>query len=465
MINQETTGTRWAVAGGGMLGLATAWELIKRGQDVTLLDAGKEIGGLTSAWKLGDITWDRFYHVTLLSDTKLRKLLDELGLEKEIEWVQTRTGFFSNNKLYSMSNSLEFLLFPVLNLYQKFRLGSTIFWGSKIKDWRAMEQIPVETWLRRWSGNSTFEKIWLPLLKAKLGDAYKRASAAFIWSYIDRMYKARRSGMKREMFGYVPGGYQRIIATITSELQARGCRILSDAAVRKIEKIPTSTSVQVAYGPRGNETTEDFDRVVLTIPSQVISDACEQLDEDEHRKLNSVEYIGVVCTSLLLDRPLGGYYVTNITDSWVPLTGIIEMGSIVKPEKLNGKYLVYLPQYLMAEDERLLESDDSIHERCLATLEKMYPDFHRDQVQAIQTARAKYVMALPTLNYSQTRPSIVSSLPGVYLLNSSQIVKGNLNVNEVLELLEMELDATIWKDHLSIGQSTVGGHSVAVQFS
>ncbi len=44
-------------------------------------------------------------------------------------------------------------------------------------------------WLRRWSGNSTYEKIWLPLLKAKLGDAYQRASASFIWAYIDRMYK------------------------------------------------------------------------------------------------------------------------------------------------------------------------------------------------------------------------------------------------------------------------------------
>ena len=454
MINQETPKTRWAVAGGGMLGLAAAWELIKLGQDVTLLDAGKDLGGLTSAWKLGDVTWDRFYHVTLLSDTKLRKLLDELGLEKEIEWVQTRTGFYSNDKLYSMSNSLEFLLFPVLNLYQKLRLGSTIFWGSKIKDWRAMEKIPVETWLRRWSGNSTFEKIWLPLLKAKLGDAYQRASGAFIWSYIDRMYKARRSGMKREMFGYVPGGYQRIIATITKELQSRGCRIQSDATIRNIESVPDQGGLQVTYGPKGSEMTESFDRAILTIPSQVISQVCPQLEEEEHRRLNSVEYIGVVCTSLLLDKPLGGYYVTNITDSWVPLTGIIEMGAIVKPEKLNGKYLVYLPRYLMAEDERLLESEESIHERCLTTLEKMYPSFHRDQVQAIQTARAKYVMALPTLNYSETRPAIVSSLPGLYLLNSSQIVKGNLNVNEVLELLHEELPTSVWQDHLQVASTT-----------
>jgi protoporphyrinogen oxidase len=437
-MSQSKAKTRWAVVGGGMLGLATAWRLLQRGDEVVILEANPEPGGLTSAWQLGDVTWDRFYHVTLLSDTRLRGLLDELGLEQEIEWVQTRTGFYSGGKLYSLSNSIEFLKFPVLNLYQKMRLGGTIFFGSKIRDWRGMEKLTVEKWLRRWSGNSTYEKIWLPLLKAKLGDAYQRASASFIWAYIDRMYKARRSGMKREMFGYVPGGYQRILQTMIDAIKKRGGELRTSAPLQHLER-SSDGKVSIRYGQPGQETIESFDRAILTIPSQLISKTCPSLSEDEHRRLNQVEYLGVVCTSLLLDQPLGGYYVTNITDSWVPLTGVIEMGAIVKPEKLGGGYLVYLPQYLLAEDERLQENTESIHERCLATLEKMYPAFRRESVRAIQTARAKYVMALPTLDYSLKRPRVASSIPGVYLLNSAQIVKGNLNVNETLELMEESL--------------------------
>ncbi len=164
MRSQES----WAVVGGGMLGLATAWRLAQSGARVTLLEAAPQLGGLTSCWSLGDVTWDRFYHVTLLSDTRLRALLDEIGLEKEIRWVTTRTGFYSNGKLHSLSSSLEFLKFPPLSLLQKFRLGGTIFYASKLRDWQALEKIPVADWLRRLSGRSTFEKIWLPLLKAKL---------------------------------------------------------------------------------------------------------------------------------------------------------------------------------------------------------------------------------------------------------------------------------------------------------
>ena len=154
-----------------MLGLATAWRLAQRGEKVTVLEAASELGGLTSAWTLGDTSWDRFYHVTLLSDTRLRALLEEIGLEKEIRWVQTRTGFFSSGKLYSLSSSFDFLKFPPLSLWQKFRLGSTIFYASKLRDWKALERVPVDKWLRKLSGKSTFEKIWLPLLKAKLGEA------------------------------------------------------------------------------------------------------------------------------------------------------------------------------------------------------------------------------------------------------------------------------------------------------
>lgn len=443
---QSDTPQSWAVVGGGMLGLATAWRLAERGQKVTLLEAAPELGGLTSAWKLGDTTWDRFYHVTLLSDTRLRAILSEIGLEKEIRWVQTRTGFFSDGKLYSLSSSFDFLKFPPLSLWQKFRLGSTIFFASKLRDWKALERIPVEKWLRKLSGKSTFEKVWLPLLKAKLGDAYKRTSAAFIWSYIDRMYKARRSGMKREMFGYVPGGYRRILQVLGAALEARGATISTSSPVTNVVHDATTNQLQVTCGTGPNQRTQSFDRVVMTAPSPIIDQACAGLNEEERSRLNNAEYLGVICTSLLMDRPLAGYYVTNVIDSWVPLTGIIEMGAIVDPQYLGGHYLVYLPRYLMANDAGFEESDDAIHERCLTTLEKMYPNFDRSQVAAIQTARARHVMALPTLRYSEQLPPVVSSVPGLYLLNSAQVTKGNLNVNETIEIVERELEQSVWPD-------------------
>ncbi len=427
---------QWAVVGGGMLGLSTALRLAKADQQVTLFESGPTIGGLTSSWQIGDAQWDMFYHVILLTDTKLRALLTELCLDKEIQWVTTRTGFYCDGRLHSLSSSLEFLRFPPLNFWQKFRLGATIFYASKIRNADYLEQIPVEAWLRKLSGDSTFEQIWQPLLRAKLGNAYQRTSALFIWATIDRMYKARRSGMKREMFGFVPGGYRRILNQLHEKVASLGVTIQTSSPVNQIHYQSDSGRFQVTLGHDDQRRLAEFDRVMMTVPSPVISKACPQLTQDEHYRLRQAEYLGVICTSLLLDQPLGGYYVTNITDNWVPLTGIIEMGSIVRPELLVGKYLVYLPQYMLADDPRFGESDDAIHDRCLATLEKMYPDFNRARVHAIRTARARHVMTIPTLEYSSRMPHVISSVPGLYLLNSAQIKVGCLNVNEILELVE-----------------------------
>ena len=439
---------RWLVVGGGVMGLKIAKELVEKGQEVTVAEAAPQFGGLASAWNLGDVTWDRFYHVTLLSDTNLRKLLDDLGLEEEIEWVETKTGFFAGGKLLSMSNTAEFLRFPVLTLLERLRLGGTIFYASKIRNWRRMEKLTVEKWLRRWSGNGAFEKVWLPLLKAKLGEAYKQTSAAFIWAHTARMYKARRSGAKKEMFGYVPGGYARILDRFCEFLTERGVRLLPGHPVQGVRKVDgeatQGTQLEVDFG---DGRVEVFDNVVSTIASPLIAKQCDELTDTEKSQLSSVKYLGVVCASMLLKEPISPYYVTNITDTWVPLTAVIEMSTIVDSQsQLGGNHLVYLPKYMPDDHEGLNESDASYKEKCLSTLEKMYDHFSRDNVLAFQISRAKYVAALSTLDYSTRLPPIVTSVPGFYALNSAHILDGNLNVNDTVRIGTEKLEQLVWPD-------------------
>ena len=449
MNEQRDEPLSWGVVGGGFAGLRTAMVLAQRGERVTLIEASDRLGGLASPWSIDHVEWDRYYHVILLSDRYLRSVLKEIQLDDEIEWVQTKTGFLASGKLYSLSSSIDFFFFPVLNWIQKFRLGLTIFAGSKIRHWRPLEQILVEDWLRKWSRNSTFEKIWRPLLKSKLGDAYQRTNASFIWAYIQRMYSARRSGLKREMFGYVPGGYRRVIDALGPYLEQLGVHVKLATSVQSVSRNQEGR-FELAVETREATAHEVFDRVVLTTPSSHIASVTTDWTGDERTRLTDTEYLGVICTSLLLDRPLGGYYVTNLLDPGIPFTGIIEMGSILPMEKLGGNYLVYLPRYLMSDDPGFDEPDAEIHTRAIQTLKKIYPGFQAEWVRAIRTARAKSVMALPTLGYSNRRMPVTTSIPGLYCLNSARIVEGTLNVNEVLRLVDEEFEQGIWNPHLAL---------------
>jgi len=432
-----------AIVGSGFLGLTLALRLAESGKKVTVFESASEIGGLASVWNLGGIVWDKHYHVTLLSDLRLRKILAEIGLENELEWRETKTGFYTDGKLVSMSNTLEFLRFPPLDLISKFRLGTTIFYASRVKDWKALEKIPVEDWLTRLSGKKTFEKIWLPLLRAKLGESYRETSAAFIWATIQRMYAARKSGLKKEMFGYVRGGYARVLEKLGEYLREKGVEIRLNSRVEKIEK-QFDGSVLIYQRDNCNTvdssqlTVDSFDTVFITAPANAAAQICPQLTEIEKERLNRIRYQGIVCASVLMKNSLSPFYVTNITDE-APFTAVIEMSALVDKSEFGGNALIYLPKYVAPDDAMFEKTDDEIKEMFLAALEKMYGDFRRADVLEFKISCVRQVFALSTLNYSANLPSMKTSLENVFIVNSAQITNGTLNVNETVALAERAL--------------------------
>ena len=469
--------------------MTLALRLAEAGAKVTMFESSDRIGGLAAAWEIGGFEWDKHYHVTLASDSYTRKIVEEIGLGDEFKWVETKTGFYTDGKLHSMSDTMEFLKFPPLGLIDRLRLAATILYASRQTDWRSLEKIPVADWLVKLAGKRTFEKIWRPLLGAKLGDSYERTSAAFIWATIQRMFAARRSGLKKEMFGYVRGGYARVLRQFSETLMAKGVEIHLNSEIDRIEKLPNGslrvlprrsrrrtdekkvvlrrgemvveapkyarvhTSAPVSPGFSGMFLSEpglragievspdaalamrEYDQVILTCPSRKAAEMLPQLPEHEAAKLRNIEYQGIVCASVLMKCSLSPFYVTNITDD-APFTGVIEMTALVDKREFGQNTLVYLPKYVSPDDELFEKTDAEIRESFFAGLERMYPHFKRNDVIAFRVSRVRNVFPLPVLNYSDSLPSVRTSIENVFVVNSSQIVNGTLNVNETVQLAE-----------------------------
>jgi protoporphyrinogen oxidase len=424
----------WGIIGGGMLGMTLALRLTQQGHKVTIYESAENVGGLTSSWQMNGTVWDKYYHVILMSDLNTRKILQEIGLENDMQWVETKTGFYSDGKLYSMSNIIEFFKFPPINIIDKFRLGVTIFAASKIKNWQRLENIFVADWLTKWSGKRVFEKIWLPLLKAKLGDNYKNTSAAFIWTTIQRMYAARKSGLKKEMFGYMAGGYEKINKKFEGHLLKLGVTIQCNTKVSAVEKTGDGLLKVTTQN-----NTQTFDNVISTLSSQASVTIAPQLTEEEKQKHNSIKYLGVICPSVLLKKAISPYYVTNITDSWPPFTGVIEMTALIDKKEVDGKHLVYLPKYVNPDDALFDKDDATLRKIFCDALFKMYPQISEEDILFWGASKARVVFALPTINYSKNIPGITTSINNYYIINSAQIINGTLNVNETILVAENKL--------------------------
>lgn len=430
--------TEYGIIGGGILGMSVANNLSKQGYKVTVIEAAPKAGGLAGSERIGGYIWDRFYHVILLSDTNTRQLIHELHLDNLVHWVKTQTGFYTKNGLYPFSGAMDYLKFSPLNLYEKFRLGITILYASRIKNWKKLEAIPIEEWLIKVSGKTTYKKIWEPLLRAKLGDEYQRTSAAFIWATIQRMYAARRSGLKNEMFGYVEGGYEKVLKKFYDKLTEQQVNFRFNVIVNKIEKNKNKVEVQSDKGE-----TLCFDKVICALPSSIAANIVMGLNEEEQKAHKSIEYMGVICPSFLLKKPLTPYYITNITDSTIPFTGIIEMTALVDKDTFDGNNLIYLPKYLKSSDNLFNINESEIIDYFFSNLQKMYPQLNKEDIIASNLAKSRNVFALNTLNYSKKLPAVTTSVEGVFILNSAQIVNGTLNINESIQLSEKFLSQII----------------------
>ncbi len=222
-------------------------------------------------------------------------------------------------------------------------------------------------------------------------------------------------------------------ATTESSTVSRTSSTGEESSAGSVPGSPTSEQARAGIAVAVGDETLDFDRVVVTAAAPLAARLIEGLEPGERMALNEVEYQGVVCASMLSDRGLGGFYVTNITDE-APYTGVIEMSALVDRAEFGGLHLTYLPRYTAPGDDILTLSDDEVEDRFVQALGEMFPGFERANVKAFRVSRVPHVFPIPTIGYSSRVPPMKTSVPGVFFVSSAQILNGTLNVNETLQL-------------------------------
>lgn len=454
------------VVGGGMLGLTLSLRLLQRGHTVELFEAAPQLGGLACAQDYGAFVWDRFYHVILAQDLKLIGLLQELGLGRDLRFTRTGTGYYTHGRLFPMSSSLDFLRFPHLSPVDKARLGLLVTYATRVADPWPLYNVSAADWLTKICGRRAYQEFWQPLLRAKFGPFHDKVAAVFIWATLTRLFGARSSVAGSETMGYVRGGgYSRVWRRFEEVLRRRGARLHMGAPVQRIEQRSTparagepvgateparaaesqTPGCRVRYrGSDGVEAICDCDQVIFTGPTPlarrvVAPELLPVVRQAEQDYPAAAHYLGVACLVLALPRPLTPYYVTNVGDASIQLTGVIEMTTMVdRVDETAGLHLVYLPRYLDSEDPRLLAPDaELIGPLVDEGVRRIFPHFDLSEARYVGLHRARHVQALPLTRAEPVRPRPLPLLQRpLQILNTSMLSCATLNNNEVVGQVE-----------------------------
>ena len=404
------------IVGGGMTGLTLAYRLSRQGARVVVYERDPYLGGLASESTIAGIPAERFYHCILPTDTALLSLLDELGLAAEIGWTKTRTGFFHESRLLEMTTTADFLRFPALRLTDRIRLAWTIILCSLHRGWEAFDEQPIGAFLRRHGGERLFRLLWEPLLLAKLGPDYDRFSASFIWATINRMMSARKARGRSERLGFVRGRYGKVFRALRTAIEDRGGEICAGKRVDGMSagKEPGTWTLIV------DGVVTPPSAVVLCIPAPIASGWVDKILPEAKDTLRGMEYLGVLCESVLLKHSLTPYYVLNLTDRSLPFTGVIEMSNLTGTEEFNGCSLVYLPRYAGQGSNIWDLSDEELHRENMSGLRRIAEDLREEDIISWSLHRARYVQPIHRVGRGKEKVP-VELAPGLFYLSTAQI--------------------------------------------
>lgn len=407
---------RVAVVGGGIMGVTLAYKLAQHGLDVTVYERGENLGGLAGYMPYDGVRMDRFYHTILSSDMSMQTLIEESGVKDKLHFTATKQGFYDNGQIHPFNTPVDFLRFPPLNLFQRFRLGLQVIAAQFESDWEKMDTQPVEKWLLRVSGRGVYNKVWKPLLRAKFDSTAENVPATYIWSRLRRMMGTREGVTSTEMMCYLENGYYTLIEALAKKAEALGVTFHLRAAIEEIV-IEDGRAVGVRVGGQ----TQPYDAVISTLASPILGGLIPNAPADFRALLAKQQYLGVLCPMLILKERLMPYYVLNITDDSIPFTAVVETTNLIDPQHVKGYHIVYLPKYIAPDNDMANWPDEQVKAEWLKHFRRMFPDYDERNIVEFIVQRARYVEPIRPMGTRHEIPPIKTPVSRLYMGNTVMI--------------------------------------------
>lgn len=390
------------------MGLAVAYQALRDGHEVDVIEASREPGGMAGHFNFGGISIERFYHFVCRADAPTVTLLRELGIAGKLRWKPTSMGFFSEGRLNRWGDPLALMKVPKVPLITKLRYGFFVLVCSRKKTWPQLETRSAKDWIIAWCGEDGYKRFWETLLQYKFYEYADSISAAWVWTRIKRVGSSRKSIMQEEL-GYLEGGSQTLIDVLVATIKANGGRIHLDSAAQRVTIANDSV-----VGVQTKAAYFDADHVISTIPTPNISKLIPDLSEDCRARYDALKTIGICCVVFKLKRSVSPHFWINLGQTAHEIPGVIEFSNL----RDVGNVIVYVPYYMPTTNRKFSWTDDKLIQDAFGCLVELNPDLRPDDLIEARVARLRDAQPICHVGFAAKIPPVQTRIRGLQIADT-----------------------------------------------
>jgi oxygen-dependent protoporphyrinogen oxidase len=449
---------RTAIIGGGIAGLAAAYELeLARQQgaaaEYTLFETQNRLGGCLSSEIVDGAVLERGPDSFLTEKPAAAALCRELGLGAELtpsNDAERKTFIVVRNRLIPLPDGLMFLsptkLIPtaltrLFSLPTKLRMGLELLIPPRLSD----QDESVAALVKRHFGQEIVDRLADPLLSGIFGgDAVQLSARAVLPRLVEmetqygsltrgmlaahrRMRTARPANVKgnapsapRSIFTTMRGGMQQLVDAVKARLDPASVRL--STPVTAVEKIASGWKISYA------DTTEFYDSLIVASPAWAAAELLTPVDAELGAELSAIPYSSSITINLVYDEARLG----RLPDGFGFLVPAVEGRAMLACTFVHRKFLGRVPPgkaVLRAflggmRNEALLTASD---ETLVATVRRELSEIlgegvvgiEPEQAQVSRWPRAMAQYAVGHLKRKQRIAERVAALPGLRLAGNA----------------------------------------------